>query len=132
MAHEAMMLQDAQAVLAGDRQAVQGHRAQMGTGANESPVGEDMGDIRIGDVVNHYHGLPTQDAATVPRAENVAAPAKLTSGLGKAAALAAAFAVGGIPAGALTYFATKDRPPAADVDRDWELRLLPPDEPKNR
>jgi hypothetical protein len=75
LAHEAVMMQDAQHVLHRDRADVSRHRQQMTSPAegvkptNSPPSDEcEMGDIRIGDEVHHHYPAPPSTPGPAPAA----------------------------------------------------------------
>ena len=94
--------------------------------------GEEMG-IRIDspDVVNHHHYPATPAASALPLTVTPAAGGLST--LAKAAAIAAAMAAGGVPAGLATYWLARPAatpaavavPGDAAAAKNWEFRLMP-------
>lgn len=115
MGHEAMMLQDAQAVLAQNRQASQATQRQFD---NNMPASEEMGSIHIGDIL---HAAPP--AGAVP------SPAAGSSWATKGAMLGALLlASGGLGAAVPWIYGALTKPaPAAtadDVDTRYELHIV--------
>lgn len=133
MAHEAIMLGDAQAVLAKDREAIERHRKMFQTdeaGKVPDVPSEDMADIRIGDEVHtHYH----QVTGSQPAAAQQPGTSGM-SGLAKAGLLAASVALGATPAaGIATWLATRPTAEApAYVDNIGGVQLMPPLHPSVR
>ena len=115
MAHEAVMMQDAQEILRLNRDGIKHHQTNMATMPGDKQTAEDdMGNIRVGDEI-HYH--QQQQAANG------------LSSLAKMGLVGAGLAIGGPLAGLATYLATK---PATTIQAEpgpdylGGTQLLPP------
>lgn len=124
IAHEAVMLEDAQDLLKLNRESVRAHQQAMATGTTPAAGGEDV--IHVGDVIQMVQPTTEASVAVAPAA---APTSTWKSTVGKVAT-AAALVAGGAGAGTLIPWALGlyGRPattaaPGPDRDTQYELRF---------